>query len=58
MIDYIKDRTDLSKVTRVEVIDAQGRSYTNWDVSFIRESLQDDGRTLKLFITQNNNSSK
>jgi hypothetical protein len=58
MIDYIKDRTDLSKVTRVEVIDAQGRSYTNWDVAFIQESLQDDGKTLKLFITQNNNSAE
>lgn len=38
-------------VTRVEVIDEKGRSYVNWDKDntvFIQ--LQDEGRTLKIFI--------
>jgi hypothetical protein len=37
------------KVTRVEVIDGDGRSYTNTDVKNVRLALQDDGRTLKVF---------
>ena len=43
---------DFSKVTRVEVIDKNGRSYTNWDVKSVELQLQDDGRTLKLFISE------
>lgn len=43
--------TKLPNVTRVEVIDAEGRSYVNWDDSAVVElSLQDDARTLKIFI--------
>ena len=39
------------KVTRVEVIDQDGRSYVNWDESNkVELSFQDDGRTLKVFI--------
>ena len=38
------------KVTRVEVIDDTGRAYTNWNVSDLQFSLQDDERTLKVFI--------
>jgi hypothetical protein len=41
---------DLSKVTRVEVIDNNGRAYTKWDVSKVELHLQDDDRTLKLFV--------
>lgn len=41
-----------AKVTRVEVIDGQGRTYTNWKVSSVSFSYQDDGRTLKLFISE------
>ncbi len=44
------------KVTRFEVIDKDGRSYVTYDVSSIRFSLQDDGRTIKVFIE--NDSSK
>ena len=40
----------MEKVTRLEVIDADGRSYTNWKVKDIEVSYQDDGRTLKIFI--------
>ena len=38
------------KVTRVEVIDDTGRAYTNWNVRDLQFSLQDDERTLKVFI--------
>lgn len=40
---------DLSKVTRLEVIDQDGRSYTNLGVKVLKLSFQDDGRTLKVF---------
>ena len=40
-------------INRVEVIDENGRSYVNWeednDVSY---QLQDDGRTLKVFVNK------
>lgn len=38
------------KVTRLEVIDNSGRSYSNRNVTGIRFSFQDDDRTLKLFV--------
>lgn len=41
---------DLSKVNRVEVIDEDGRSYTNYDAYDVEISIQDVGRTLKVFI--------
>lgn len=37
-------------VDRVEVIDAQGRSYTNMDVKECALMLQDNNKTLKLFL--------
>ena len=41
----------LSKVTRVEVIDQNGRSYVNWsDKNIIQIDFQDDGKTMKVFI--------
>jgi len=40
------------EVTRVEVIDENGRVYTKWNCS-VELSYQDNGRTLKLFIKQN-----
>jgi hypothetical protein len=40
------------KVTRVEVIDQDGRSYVAWnDNNKVELSFQDDGRTLKVFIS-------
>lgn len=40
-----------SNVTRVEVIDELGRSYVNWnEFNKIELQLQDDGKTLKIFI--------
>ena len=41
----------LPMVTRVEVIDQDGRSYVNWDKdNMVTILLQDDGRPLKIFI--------
>lgn len=42
---------NLKRVNRVEVIDPKGRSYVFWqDGCKVRMQLQDDGRTLKVFI--------
>ena len=38
------------ELSRVEVIDENGRSYTKWNCS-VELSYQDNGRTLKLFLT-------
>lgn len=41
----------LLQVTRVEVIDQKGRSYVNWNKdNKVEVSLQDDNKTLKIFI--------
>ena len=42
---------DFGAVTRFEVIDASGRIVTRYDVS-VDAQLQDDGRTLKIFLTE------
>jgi len=41
---------DLSNVSRVEVIDNNGRSYVKTNASKVRFQLQDDERTLKVFV--------
>lgn len=42
---------DTSKVNRVEVIDdTNGRAYANYDAYNVIVQLQDNGRTLKVFI--------
>lgn len=47
---------DHSKITRVEVIDENGRSYVNWkEENRIELYIQDQGRTLKIFINKKNN---
>ena len=43
---------NFTNVTRVEVVDKQGRSYTNMNVKDLELQLQDDGRTLKLLISE------
>lgn len=40
------------KVTRFEVVDELGRAYTRLGVN-IKLSLQDEGRTLKVFVKAN-----
>ncbi len=38
------------KVTRVEVIDSNGRIYTNYNCKDVEIQLQDEKRTLKIFL--------
>ena len=39
-----------NKVNRVEVIDNTGRAYTKYNVENVYCQLQDDGKTLKMFL--------
>lgn len=49
-----EESSDLSKVTRLEVIDhspkGTGRAFVKYDIKELELSYQDDGRTLKIFI--------
>lgn len=38
------------EITRIEVVDDSGRVYSNWKVTNSKLSLQDDNKTLKIFI--------
>jgi len=49
---------DVSKVTRLEVIDENGRSYIKYQIADIKFSLQDDDRTLKIFLEAQTKSIK
>ena len=41
----------IKNCTRVEVIDENGRSYVNWHPdNIVKFDMQDDGRTMKIFI--------
>lgn len=42
----------LERVSRVEVIDREGRSYAKWGLADVKASWQDEGRTLKLFLKE------
>jgi hypothetical protein len=42
---------DSSKVTRVEVIDSSGRAYVNTIAKDVALAYQDDGKTLKIFLS-------
>lgn len=37
-------------ITRVEVIDDEGRQFVRWDIPKVELSFQDGGRTLKVFL--------
>lgn len=41
---------DIRRVTRLEVIDENGRSYTHMKVTNKAFSFQDEGKTLKIFL--------
>jgi hypothetical protein len=41
------------KITRVEVI-GNGREYVQYGVSDVSVNIQDDGRTLKIFLKKEN----
>lgn len=43
----------MTRITRIEVIDENGRSYVSWeDNNDVQLSYQDDGRTLKVFVNK------
>lgn len=48
---FAEQAQDFSRVSRVEVIDNKGRAYVKHDVQEVSYVLQDNGRTLKLFLT-------
>ena len=50
--------TFTSDVTRVEVIDEKGRSYVNKGIDKVELSIQDEFRTLKVFISKDKTKSK
>jgi len=52
--NYERDDGDLSKISRVEVIGKEGREYVRYfkDNEYMDWDLQDDDRTLKIFIEQ------
>ena len=49
--DLLRDIT--KGITRVEVIDDKGRVYSTWNAKNVELHLQDDERTLKVFIDCN-----
>ena len=48
------NQNETDQVTRLEVIDNDGRSYVKYNIEKIQFSLQDDDRTLKLFVKHSN----
>ena len=42
---------NLRNVTRVEVIDETGRRYVRSLIGNVRLAVQDDGRTIKIFVS-------
>ena len=50
----IRNDKDLSTINRVELIDTTGRAYVKYlkQGEVVRYSVQDENRTLKLFIQQ------
>lgn len=44
---------DSTQVTRVEVIDQNGRVYTEYDVNNVEVHMQDNNQTMKVFLTNN-----
>lgn len=47
MKDTIKP---MDRVNRVEVISENGREYVNMDCQQVQIAMQDDGRTIKIFL--------
>ncbi len=42
----------LQNITRVELITQHGRQYVAWDIKHASIMLQDEGKTLKLFVEE------
>jgi hypothetical protein len=45
--------TNYPKVTRVEVITSKGREFVRHECAHVQFSLQDNGRTIKVFLSSN-----
>lgn len=52
------DIGDTSQVTRVEVIDQNGRQYTNYNCFTVNPCLQDNRKTLKIFLSNKTNDNE
>ena len=52
------DIWDTSQVTRVEVIDQNGRQYTNYNCFTVNPCLQDNRKTLKIFLSNKTNDNE
>lgn len=54
-VDYLAPNGDYIKsyplINRVEVISGDGREFVRYDCSNVQVSIQDDGRTLKVFLS-------
>ena len=52
--EYMNDEMiNYPDITRLEVID-DGRELVKYDLKDVQISIQDDGRTMKIFVTKNN----
>jgi hypothetical protein len=45
-------------VNRLEIIDSKGRSYVEYGIVGMTFDLQDDGHTLKIFVTADQHKAK
>ena len=53
VMSMFKEFTLFENVTRVEVIDDNGRNYVNWNsANKVKISFQDDEKTMKILITR------
>jgi len=53
MIELHEDKVNkLEDITRLEVIEDGYRKYVNWKVTDVMISIQDNGRTLKIFTKE------
>lgn len=61
LTDYLLKReqqVDTTQVTRVEVIDENGREYTNYHCNTVQVSFQDDNKTIKVFLKNNKDANE
>lgn len=43
---------DTDKITRVTIVNDEGRAMEEWGINDMRLDIQDEGRTLKVFYTK------
>jgi hypothetical protein len=52
LVALIKKEEEVDKVTRLEIIGNGGRLLSLWNLQDIELSYQDNGRTLKIFVSE------